>query len=237
MSGAFVSTATNGSVSVTIASGSLAAPLRTRLSYKGAVTASGTLTPPIGPVVDLTGTYDTATDTLNLTGSGYTLVGQADTTGTPDAITGGWTGPGGPGLFGCFIGTTTNPVAVYCGQFQVDPSVGNGYLDTIISGDTARGIVLIVNPSWAIAPTRLLGSVSGTGTTRNITMQGYESANALIVVTGTLDTTTNQLAGTWTYTLSGSATPTYTGTWSGGGLPGTDRKPQPVKFQPTPLTG
>ena len=107
--GVFSNGTENGSMSVTIASTTLAPkrPVRSIVSPasrspRAVVTAIGTLKKVGGGTVALTGTYNDVSDSLNLAnaGAGYTFGGEYDTTGTFDAISGGYTGPGGSGFFG-----------------------------------------------------------------------------------------------------------------------------------------
>lgn len=193
MSGAFVSGTANGPMSVSISSASLASRLHGGRVSTTVVTATGSIKPIGGGTISLTGSYNTDTDTLGLSGSGYVFTGQADTTGGVDVITGSWTGPGGPGVFGCGEGTASNPVGAYCGSYENDAGTDTGNFDFLAIGDEFSGIVF---PSDGSEPSVFEGAISGTGTVRNIDGLG-QVGDLELIVTGTLNTTTGAVAGTW----------------------------------------
>jgi hypothetical protein len=216
MTGAAVSGTANSALTVVINSATLAAPLRTRLAYKTVVTASGTLTPVGGSPVALSGTYDTDTDALMLTGSGYDLVGQADTTGSNDAILGGWDGPGGPGLFGCAQGTSSSPVTTICGTYMSDTSTEpDGNFDILITGSECAGIAFPADGSPFQTFEGTVGD--GTGTSKTLELVGTEGTYTLNVG-GTWDTATNDVSGWWGLYDTSTDPPTLldSGTFEGG---------------------
>lgn len=222
MSGEFLSGTTIGSLSLTINSATLAPRLRARSISGTIVTASGTFKPSGGASVGLIGTYDTEADTLNLSGSGYTLRGQADTTGSNQAMYGRWEGTGGPGTFGCAEGATSDPVSTYCGDYEsVGGFFSSGKWSLLIMGSEFGGMAY---PPGGSAPIGFEGVVTGTGSSRDLSGVGNEGDYQL-TLTGTLNTTPHLAAGEWqvrslTATdADGNPIIVDTGTWSAGACP------------------
>lgn len=125
----------SGSLTIDIASdNALSAP-----NPGGVVQASGTWT--LGGVpVSLTGTYDTGTKYLTLTGvrSGTTFTFDAYPT-TADTIIGGgvtWSG-GGPACFSAFVSTPGAAVTVQCGSYAAAGGLGSGPLNLVLSSTQA----------------------------------------------------------------------------------------------------
>ncbi len=217
--GVFANGTENGSLSVTINSTSLAGPLHSRLwvptgparlAPLASITASGTIKPIGGSAVMLTGTYDDAADTLNLTNvsSGYSFAGAYDTTGSFDALIGQYDGPNGAGFFGCVTGVVT-PTS-YCGTFDSDVTSTAGNWDLLIAGGEVGGIAFPTSGE----PFAFEGTIQTTGTMRAITAGNTDPGVSQLTIDGTLDTTTNTVSGTWT--LEDLVTPsTDSGTWSG----------------------
>ena len=215
--GVFGNSTENGSLSVTVQSTSLASPrpgrllLATRPHPSGAavVSATGTLKPIGGSQASVSGSYDSDQDTLYLAGAGYTMQGEYDTTSTFKSINGMYSGPNGQGFFGCVTGVT-NPV-LYCGTFT---GGSTGYWDILIAGDQVGGIAFPASGE----PFTFEGSIATTGTMRAITAGSSEPGVYTLTVTGTWNTTTNTVSGSWTY--EDLVTPSTTsGTWSGSPCP------------------
>ena len=211
----------NGSLIVTINTTNLAAPVpqaaarqdRGQRSALATITASGTWKPIGGSQVTFTGSYDDQTDSLALSNStaGYYLAGVYDSSGTFDAIVGQYTGPNGIGAFGCITGITS-PVG-YCGTFTSNVSSNTGNVDVLIAGGEVGGIAFPVSGE----PFAFEGTIETTGTMRDITA-GNSEPDYNLTITGTLDTTTNTITGTWTYEdLTIPATDT--GPWSASPCP------------------
>jgi len=213
LSGAYLSGTANGSLSVTISSATLAPSLRGRRASAAVVTATGTIKPIGGGTISLTGNYNTDTDSLGLSGSGYTFTGQADTTGNVDAILGQWTGPGGPGVFGCADGTASYPVSAYCGSYENDTAPDTGNLDFLAIGDEFSGIV--ISADGDPPPRTFEGTLTGTGTVRTINGTGQEG-DLELTLTGTLDTSTHTVVdGTWRVYDIVNVVLIDSGTWTG----------------------
>ena len=204
MSGAFVGAGDGGKLTVTIASTTLAPGLRAAKAQWGAggakilgagsvashgIGASGSADLDGGSVVTLSGTYSDETDTLNLTGGGYTFVGEYDDTGP--AIFGAYAGPNGVGLFGVVQG---GGVQVFCGSFVNTGATVNGRLNLIIRGDEVGGAGV---PEGSSEGAGFEGTVTGTGNPRTVTLGGETGGGESFTATGDWDTTANTITGTW----------------------------------------
>jgi len=115
--------ASSGSFSVTItssaASSAVASATPERLSNRplSTSTASGTLTLAGGASVALSGTYDSTTNAVNLTGGGFTLIGIVSTpTGLLHAFLGSFTGPNGASGTFSSLSSDQGAITPYCGQ-------------------------------------------------------------------------------------------------------------------------
>lgn len=217
--GVFANGTENGSLSVTVNSTSLAAPfpgrfraagLRAPFAPEAVITATGAITPIGGSSIALTGTYNDQSDSLDLANgsAGYTFAGAYDTTGSFDAMVGQYSGPNGPGFFGCITGLGTP--TTYCGTFDSNTTAVTGSFDILIAGGEVGGIAFPTSGE----PFAFDGTIETTGTMRAITAGNSDPGVSLLTVTGTLDTTTNTVSGTWTYEDL-IAPSTDTGTWSG----------------------
>lgn len=207
--GTFVSGYEGGMLTVTVNTVSLARSLR---AGSAAVTATGVLSPDGGTAVNLTGTYDATTDSLYLAGGSYTLAGQYDGSGPIAGIGGVYVGPNAhPGVFGCAVGGSSS-IQVYCGTFENDAVTLTGRWNLVLSGNQIAGIALPDGDN-APEPPLLQGTVTGTGTSRPVTL-GYDDGNGFVIsAVGTLDTSDHTVGGSW-HTTQDSA-PTDSGTWSG----------------------
>lgn len=209
--GAFTNGTENGKISITINSTSLARRLRVAQAGAGTVTATGTLTISGGGTASLTGTYNDVTDSLNLSGGGYSFVGEYDPTETPPSVSGTYTGPNGSGFFGSLdqaaIGGT---IEIYLGTFQSDSTNIGGTFD-VARYDTLAGGLAFLEGTTLVLP--MNGMVSGSGTTRTITLSGVEGGLSLDAA-GTLDTAAHTVAGTW-HTFDAGISKGDDGTWSG----------------------
>ncbi len=218
--GFFANGTENGSMNVTVNSVNLSArrpvafpgaagPLAPRGS-SGTVTASGTLRLLAGGTVSLSGTYNDVSDTLNLAnvGAGYAFAGEYDTSGTFTTINGQYTGPNGPGFFGVVTGLTGT--TTFCGSYVSGSTAAHGNWDILVAGGLVGGVAI----PTAGEPFAFEGTIETTGTTRDIFAGFSDPGVSTLTVTGTLDTTTNTITGSWTY--DDLVTPaTDSGTWSG----------------------
>ena len=175
------------------------------------MTATGTLNPSGGGSIALSGTYNTETDTLNLQGSLYTFAGQYDSLGVPPGIVGGYTGPNGSGIFGCFSGGPS-VVKPYCGSYINATETVGGRWNFIAIADTAfGGATFAVGSSSGIT---FEGTITGTGTIRTMSLQGGNPPDLVLTGAGTIDVSTGIADGTWT--LQDNVAPsTDNGTWDG----------------------
>ncbi len=193
---------TNGTFSLTIpavASSSSAVETTAAVEKAAAVeralatvTVSGSYTPPTGAAVTLTGTYNTVTRAINLSGGGYTFTGSVSGTG---AVSGSFTGPSVTGSFGGgkkAAGTTSKG---YCGTYSGHDEDGptSGTLSFVVSGTTLTGSHRSGGDGGPIS-----GTVSGTSFTAYAPSDG-----GIVTVTGTLGTTS------------------FSGSYSGGPVGGT----------------
>lgn len=137
----------------------------------------------------LSGTYDTSTDSLVVSGGGYTFRGKLN----GGHITGGYTGPNGPGSFSASPSTSDGSVKVYCGTYQeTSPTTeSSGRFNLVVTGSVISGIT--------DDGTKLGGTVNGNSVT--ITISGIQ------VATGTISGT--NISGTY----SVPSDPVESGTW------------------------
>ena len=202
----------SGKITLTI---STTTPSPTRAFRSAAtVAASGSVKINGGAAIAMSGTYDLDTHEVNAAGGGYTFVGAYDSQITPPAITGLYNGPNGQGYFVCPAGDG-NAVKAYCGTFHNAGQTSNGSWNFLVSGTNIIGL------SWAAGdpgPLYLTGTMSGTGTTRTIALEGITQDGVTVSATGSLNTSTNAVNGTWTVT-DGTGAVVDNGTWSGSACP------------------
>ena len=208
MTGAFVGAGDGGRLSVTVSTTTLA-PARPsaklqwgagggRILGSGSVAehnvgATGSLDLDGGAVVGLSGTYSDETDSLNLTGGGYTLLGAYDATGAVGAITGAYAGPNGIGVF-IAVNTASSNVTTFCGTFVNAGATLSGRINVIVVGNEAGGAAF---PEGDPEGAGFEGTVTAIGTLdRNITLSG-DSGSGPFTLAGVWDTTTNTITGTW----------------------------------------
>ena len=206
--GTFINGNEGGLMNLTIASATLAPALRAASIGAHDIVANATLSPDVGGTINLTGTYNEEADSLNLIGGGYTMSGKYSSTGGVGGIVGRYMGLNGSGFFGCALGGSS-AVKVYCGSFENQPQTVSGRWNILIIGDEVVGVAA---PSGG-NPFGFSGTASGTGTTRAIAIFTDSGGGAVVRANGTLDTTTNDVAGTWTF--EEDFVVTDTGTWSG----------------------
>ena len=150
--------------------------------------ASGTLTPSGQAGVSLSGTFNTSTKAVSLSGGGHTLGGTINSSGE---LKGTYSGAGGDGTFATQRGTSSE-VQGFCGTFTGDATGtwnlskrANSLVGAYASDDGDSGA--------------LTGTLSGSAI--SITVSGGGTA------TGTL-TSATQMTGTWA--VGGGA-----GSWTG----------------------
>ena len=208
MTGVMINAAENGRLTVTIATTTLTPPPGALAARAVAVDASATFRPIGGSVVNLSGTYDADSDTLLLSGGGYTIVAEVEE-GDPPSTVGQYDGPNGPGFFGAVAtGSTSTPV--YCGTYQSNTTSENGNLSFLVSGDVFAGITFSAVTSW-FRPFE--GSVSGTGTTRTVIGGNVEDGVDSLYISGSFNTVSGVSSGTWTL-VDLTDQSAESGTWS-----------------------
>lgn len=194
MTGVFLGSAENGLIDVTIDTAPLTSPLDT------IVTALGVMSRDTGGVVNLTGTYDTATDSLHLNGQGYDLDGVFLPSAVTVRLQGRYTSPSGGGAFLALIGARSSVVHVFCASFDDTTATTLGTLNLAVGGGALAGFEAVYGDTAIVT---LQGTVAGSGTTRALAFTGIEFQG-----NGSWNTLTGHVAGVW-------ASPLGTGVWSG----------------------
>ena len=198
----------SGKLSVTLHEGNLARQLRAPGATSTVVTATGFLTISGGATDTLNGTFDDESGYIDVTGGGYTLAGVYDS-GPPSAVFGTYTGPNGNGKFECKPGAASS-ADVYCGTYHNQANTSNGSFIFAIRGSQLEGAAIESGASDAPGFT---GTVSGTGSTRTLTITSLITNGYKLTAAGTLDTDTNQCAGT--YHIEYNSAPNDSGSWTG----------------------
>jgi hypothetical protein len=222
MTGAFVGAGDGGRASVTVSTTTLAPGLPRTKIQPGAggarilgtgsvathnVFASGSFDLDAGGVVGLSGTYSDETDSLHLTGGGYTLLGAYDDTGGIAAITGAYNGPNGIGFF-AVVNAPASSVTTFCGTFVNAGATLTGRLNLVVIGSDAGGAGF---PDGDPEGVGFEGTVTGTGNPKTISLSGSTN-DGPFTATGDWDTTTNTVTGTWEQ-KDGSDNVLDSGTW------------------------
>lgn len=200
-----------GTLDVTIQSGTLAAQLRnqaapTILRPAGTVVVAATGVVDLeglGGQVSLGGTYNTDTDSLFLSGSGYTLEGRRSNTGAGQVIEGLYTGPNGNGAFFVLAGAG-QPLQSYCGTYTSTALADSGFFQVTVRGTSLTGFAISKLDANDII--RLYGDATGNGTVLDIEIQDPTNPGGAPLAEGTWDTSTDIMTGTYGYAGD-------TGTW------------------------
>jgi hypothetical protein len=200
LTGSFLNSSEAGLLTVDIATRNLAPRLRSELPDT-AVTATGVASLESGIAVILSGTYNPGSDSLKLSGQGYSFRGFHWSTAVPPHVEGSFDGPNGPGYFGCMPGTR-NAVKVLCGHFQSGSTSTTGRWDAVLAGTTLLGFE---SPSGDSGVVGFSGTVTGTSIMRTLTFS--TGGEFVFGGSGTWDTETDHAAGTW-------AADDDAGTWS-----------------------
>jgi hypothetical protein len=174
--------------------------LRAPAAAETTVTAFGTMSKDGGGVVNLTGTYDTATDSLRLSGQGYVFWGLWVADAAPPRLAGRYAGPSGNGRFAALIGPRTT-VHTFCATYENAPTATFfGTLDLAVASGVLTGFQ-VEDGDTLVEP--LQGTANGTQAMRALAFAGAEFQGQ-----GNWDTTTGHVAGVW-------ASPRGNGVWSG----------------------
>ncbi|HSE46780.1 MAG TPA: hypothetical protein VLA89_15770 [Gemmatimonadales bacterium] len=168
----------SGSLTFDIAGTALAPPASITTMSSASLTVTGTLTlvSPAAGTQTLTGTYDDATNHLDLSGGGYTFTGVFDGT---SRLEGTYNGANGAGLFVAAL-DLGNAVA-FCGTFDGDDDGTRNFVvnGTVLSGSALTssgdvapldgtvtgGAVSIVNPLDPQGPPLATGTITGPSAT------------------------------------------------------------------------
>jgi hypothetical protein len=167
------------------------------------VSAVGALSLENGGIVNLAGSYDTASDSVHLTGAGYDFEGRtAWVNGTP-RLTGTYTSPGDDGAFG----VARLPVHQYCGRLYMAGDSVVARLAYVVTGIAILGAACFdAEPE----PVLLQGELDTTAPKPRLSLAGTTAAHDL-TLHGAYDADADLSAGSWSSTGSaGDAT----GTWS-----------------------
>jgi hypothetical protein len=180
----------SGSLQLTVSTGSpiVATPTGVALA---SVAASGSVKILGGATVSLSGTYDDASNALDVSGSGYSFTGAYDGN---NRLEGTYTGPSTQGVF--VTARSDASTAAFCGSYAGDDQ---GLWNFVIDGNTLLGQA-VSSASGTSAP--LDGSISGNNIT--ILVPGTQQ----VLATGTRNG--SNVSGTWADPNSSDQ-----GTWSG----------------------
>lgn len=196
--GLFVTGTASGKMTLTINGTTLAGrihPLGASRVGAHEITANATITPTGGSAINLFGIYSDENDSFYVAGGNYVLIGQYDDSETPPTIIGSVTSPGGDGIFGCFFGSSST-IKIYCGSYESTLGSGAGSWN-MASLDTA--LVGVAFPAGG-TPDQLItfdGTIERTGTLRAIAFAGGEPGVLDLTGTGSYDTGTTEVSGTW----------------------------------------
>ena len=207
LTGTFIGASDGGLMTLTIREGYGASP--------NPVYAAGILRPEAGGTVEVEGFYNPEKDSLALSGSGYSFAGgyvyDPQNVNGFAGIVGHYAGPAGTGLFAF----ASLPAKAYCGAFQNLDMTAEGRWNLLVVGTSVVGFAVSTeNDQYPLE-----GTLSGTGTTRTITLAADDGAGGTLSATGTLDTTIDTITGgTWAIELN--SVPEDSGSWGGAACPG-----------------
>ncbi len=197
--GILTNTTQTGRLTVVISTASLAAPIRVERAghylasrSAAAVGATGTLDFGSTPL-ELTGTYNQASDSLNLSGGGYTLEGVVDLSGPRPSLKGAYGGPQGTGGFGCARGTYAT-VQFYCGTYMNDSTTMHGVFHFTVSDTTLVGIAF---PDSSATGTAFGGFLRDAGDSLDVSIEVLVEGDHHMTGSGKLAKDTHEVRGTW----------------------------------------
>ena len=200
-----------GTLAITIQSGTLAArfPSATATSLVRpasavVVAAAGTMDPEgIGSTISVSGSYNTDNDSLVLNGGGYALRGRRTNTGAGQSIEGTYSGPNGTGAF-YLLDAAGAPLQSYCGSYGSGAQTDSGFVALTVRGSSLTGLSVSELDFSDII--RWNGTITGTGTARDIEIEDPLNPGGAPLAEGTWDTSLDTMNGT--YGFGGD-----TGTW------------------------
>ncbi|HLX12515.1 MAG TPA: hypothetical protein VKS81_06865 [Bacteroidota bacterium] len=188
----------SGTLSLTVPSSS---SFSKSLSELTIITVTGTLNIGGSPIA-LTGTYNTANDSLYVTGGGYTFMG----TYSHGTLVGSYTGPNGPGGFSTESSSGSDSVKVYLGTATSQVSGhGGATLNIVVKGSALIGMAVGTDNS----KTPFAGTISGDNIHITVTYSGISADLA----TGTFNAGHTSASGTYDTTPFSPHDADH-GTWS-----------------------
>ena len=135
--GTLANASETGSITLTFASAPSKQSPRATAGSETIINVSGSIKI-AGVTITLTGTYNTDTDSLIVSGGGYTFAG----TYSNGNISGTYTGPHGSGSFTAEVSGEGTTIKVYCGTYHEtspDTSV-HGRFNLVVKGNVVTGI-------------------------------------------------------------------------------------------------
>lgn len=201
--------AESGQLGITVSVPNLARKLLAPGAGRASVAASGTLVlTGTTTGIPLTGTFDDQTGDLVLSGGGYDIAGIYDI-GPPGNFVGTYTGPNGSGQFAAASGGLSS-AEIYGGSYQSDVSLDGGTFLIAVRGTEIQGVATETGSSTGMEFT---GTVSGTGTTRDIAISSPDNGGYTMHGAGTLDTGTHHVSGR--FNVDFNSLPADSGSWAG----------------------
>jgi hypothetical protein len=183
----------SGSLVFVVDGTALAPPAALTTSSAAPFTVSGsvTLVSPAAGSQSLTGTYDPATDVLDVSGGGYGFTGGYD---GASRLEGTYTGPNGPGSFVAALEAVS--AQAYCGTFAGDD---DGIWNFVVNGTVLSGT--------ALSSSGQVVALDGTVTANDVTIVNPLNLAGPPLATGTLGAPATGLwdngvgeSGSWTGT-------------------------------------
>jgi hypothetical protein len=169
------------------------------ITVSSASSVTGLLTFVGGPTIPVTGSADSATASITVNGSGYTLTGTTHS-GT---VQGAYTGPSGNGFFAAAADTLTHlSHTTYCGVYT--STNGNGWFSVVALSD-GESAGFTVQTAGSAASHTFIGTVNFTLLTFSAT------TDQAVPATGTLSSDFQTITGSYAPTIG---TTTGTGTFS-----------------------
>jgi len=193
--GASASTPANylGVMADSIKRGHLSVTVVSSSSVTGVLTFIG------GPTIPLTGSVDSATSQMSLTGATYILTGFTNL-GT---VQGTYTGPTGNGFFAAAADSLTGMSHTsYCGLYT--STNGNGWFSMVALSDGETGGFVVQTLGTGAASTAFTGNIVNSATFTGVTNLG-------VSITGSLSTDLQTITGSYAPSIG---TTTGTGTFS-----------------------
>ncbi|MBI3195062.1 MAG: hypothetical protein HYZ34_11455 [Ignavibacteriae bacterium] len=199
-SGTIAGDSESGSITFVVGGSAKAAPQQ-NTNLLALLSVTGTIKLSDGASITLTGTFNTDTDSIYVSGGGYSFAGKLSN-GT---ISGTYTGPNGSGAFSVQVGAH-GTVKVFCGTYVENDNSQSGLLNIALKDTILRGLSISYSNG---NKTFLTGTLSG-----STIMMYLANQPAQVIATGTLTgaTATGTYSsgndqGTWTMTLCDSLPP------------------------------